>query len=51
MKPLTDRPVFVLVLRPEHGVTDPTRMLRAALKVLLRRFGFRCVDIREAPRS
>ena len=42
----TDRPTFVLVLRPEPGV-EPIRALRAALKVLLRRFGLRCVGVTE----
>lgn len=51
MKPLNDRPVFVVVLRPERGVTDPARMLRGALKILLRRFGLRCVDFREENRA
>jgi hypothetical protein len=41
------RPVFVLKLRPEPHVTDSIKALRFALKSLLRRFGLRCVSIRE----
>lgn len=40
----TDRPTYVLRLQPEPGVVG-IRALRAALKVLLRRFGLRCVAI------
>lgn len=36
------RPEYVLTLRPEPGV-DGTQALRGSLKVLLRRFGLRCV--------
>jgi hypothetical protein len=43
---MTDRPTFVIVLRPEPGV-DPVRALRAALKVLLRRFGLKALEVRE----
>jgi hypothetical protein len=38
------RPVFVLRLRPEPGVIDPARALRALLKTALRRFGLRCMS-------
>jgi hypothetical protein len=41
-----DRPIFILRLRPEPGVAG-LRALRAALKVLLRRFGLKVVDIKE----
>jgi hypothetical protein len=40
------RPVFIIKARAEPGI-DPIRALRAALKVLLRRFGLRVIDIRE----
>jgi hypothetical protein len=40
------RPTFTLRLRAEPHV-DPVRALRAALKVLFRRFGLRCVSARE----
>ena len=43
-----DRPTYVLRLRPEPGV-DAVRALRGALKVLLRRFGLRCVEVRKVP--
>lgn len=39
------RPVFILRLRPEPAVADPTRALRWALKTLLRKFGLRAVSI------
>ena len=47
MNPDDNKPTFVLRLRPEPSCPDPTRMLRAALKVLLRQFGLRCVDVGE----
>jgi hypothetical protein len=37
-------PTFVLRLRPEPGI-DPVRALRAALKVLLRRFGLKAIEV------
>jgi len=42
--PAKDRPTFVIELRPEPGIDDPIRALRAALKNLLRRHGLRCVS-------
>jgi hypothetical protein len=49
---MTRRAVFILTLRPEPAGTDrygrePTVRLRGALKVLLRAFGLRCIDVRE----
>jgi hypothetical protein len=45
----TERPTFVIVLRPEPGI-DGVRALRAALKTLLRSHGLRAVRIAaEAP--
>ena len=41
------RPVFTITLRPQPGVDDPVRALRAALKTLLRRFGLKAVAVRE----
>jgi hypothetical protein len=41
------RPVFMLSLRPESGVADPTYALKRALKVLQRRFGLRALSVRE----
>jgi hypothetical protein len=43
----TTRPIFILRLRPELHVTDPTRTLRHALKLLLRRFGLRAVSVEQ----
>jgi hypothetical protein len=34
-----DRIIYVVSLRPEPGVEDPVRALRAALRTLLRRLG------------
>jgi hypothetical protein len=45
--PNKPRPVFILRLKPEVCVADPTRALRRALKVLLRRFGLRCISVEE----
>ena len=42
-----DRPVFVLVLRPEKSVADPVRALRALIKIALRRYGLRLIEIKE----
>ena len=41
---------YVVKLRPEPHCVDSTRALRRALKVLLRRFGLRCVEFSEAAR-
>jgi hypothetical protein len=45
-----DRPTFIVRLRPEPGV-DAVRALRSALKVLLRRFGLRCVEVRKVQKE
>jgi hypothetical protein len=37
--------VFLIKLRPLPHCTDPIKALRAALKVLLRRLGLRCIEI------
>lgn len=42
----TERSVFVLRLEAKPGAAG-IRQLRALLKALLRRHGFRCVDARE----
>ena len=41
----TDRPIYIVHLQPEQG--DPVHTLRAALKVLLRRFRLRCISVEE----
>jgi len=46
--------VVALLIRPEPAGPDaagngPNVRLKALLKVLLRRFGWRCVEIRETP--
>jgi hypothetical protein len=46
--PTSERPVFTLRLQAEPGV-EPIRQLRWALKMALRRYGFRCVYIRREP--
>jgi hypothetical protein len=43
------RPIFVVCLQAQKGV-EPIRALRGALKVLKRRYGLRCVTIKEARR-
>jgi imidazolonepropionase-like amidohydrolase len=43
-----DRPTFVVHLRPEKGVVDPIRALRATLKNALRSHGLRCTTLRSA---
>jgi hypothetical protein len=42
-----DRLTYVVTLRAEPNCDDPVRALRAALKLLLRRFGLRCVSVEE----
>jgi hypothetical protein len=42
--PETERPIFVLRLRPLPGV-DAVRALRAGLKILLRRFGLQALSV------
>jgi hypothetical protein len=42
-----DRPTFTIRLRPEPNVADPIKALRAALKVLLRRFGLKALSAEE----
>ena len=44
----TARPIYTVRLRPQPGV-DAVRALRAALKVLLRRFGLRAIEVKEEP--
>jgi hypothetical protein len=39
----TDRPIFILHLRPEPNV-DPIRALRLLLKAASRRYGLRCIN-------
>jgi hypothetical protein len=39
--------VFIVKLRPLPHCTDPIKALRGALKVLLRRFGLRCIQVDE----
>jgi hypothetical protein len=41
------RPQYLLRLRPEPHVDNPIRALRLALKLLLRKFGLRCVSAEE----
>jgi hypothetical protein len=41
------RPTFLVRLRPEPQVTDAVRAFRALLKLALRRFGLRCIDVHE----
>jgi hypothetical protein len=40
-----ERPAFVLMLRSRPHEIDETIRLRGALKVLLRRFGFRALRV------
>ena len=47
----SDRPTYQLVVRSERSQASDVddRQLRALLKVLLRRFGFQCLSVTEAP--
>jgi hypothetical protein len=42
---MTDRPTYIVHLRPEVHCSDPIRALRAVLKRALRDHGMRCVTI------
>ena len=44
---LDDRAKFIVVLRAEKHVTDPTKSLRALLKIAGRQFGLKAIQIRE----
>jgi hypothetical protein len=43
----SDRPIFVMRIRPEKNIADPLNALRRGLKNLLRQFGLRCLSIEE----
>ena len=45
-QPATERPTFEMTLRPEPGVHG-IRALKALLKVSLRRYGLRCISLKE----
>ena len=47
---ISDRPIYIVRLRPLPGV-DAVRALRAALKVLLRRFGLRAIEVRQTDKE
>jgi hypothetical protein len=42
-----ERPTYRLLLRPEPTCDDPTRALRALLKLALRKWGLRAVSVSE----
>lgn len=46
---MSERPRYRLVLRAEADTVPATIRMRAALKMLLRSFGLRCVEIVEVP--
>ena len=50
MSARSPRVVFVLRVTPMRGV-DPVRALRSLLKIMLRRFGLRCVSLDEVPHA
>ena len=41
------KPVFTIKLRPLPHCSDPIKALRALLKLALRRFGLRAVEVSE----
>jgi hypothetical protein len=45
-QPAAQRPIYVVVLRPERGI-DGVRALRNGLKYLLRACGLRALSVRE----
>lgn len=44
---MSDRPTYTIQLRPEPKVDGP-RALRAFLKAALRRYGLRCLTVRQS---
>lgn len=40
------RPIFLVRLRPEPGI-EPVQALRGGLKILLRRFGLKAINVVE----
>ena len=46
-----ERPVYVIALRPEPHVDDAIRVLRGALKSLLRQHGLRALAVHEDTRG
>jgi hypothetical protein len=44
------RVIYVLKVEPMRGV-DATRALRGLLKLMLRKFGLRCVSLEEVPHA
>jgi hypothetical protein len=47
---LGDRPIFTIRVRPQPGV-DAIRALRALLKVALRRFGLKAIEVRQSDKD
>jgi hypothetical protein len=47
---ISERPIFIVHLQPQPGV-DPVRALRAFLKVALRRFGLKAIDVRQSSKD
>ena len=45
-----ERPIFILKIEGRSGAAD-IHALRALLKVLLRRHGFKCLDAREEDKA
>jgi hypothetical protein len=41
------RPIYTIEFQPELWVEDPTRVLKALLKIVLRRFGLCAVSVEE----
>lgn len=39
--------IFVVTLMPMHGVVNPIIALRNVLKIALRRFRLRCINVEE----
>ena len=48
MTPRPAKPRYVVTLEAAPGGADVTLRLRCALKVLLRRFGLKCISVYEA---
>jgi hypothetical protein len=48
---MSERPLFVVHLRPAPDVQSPELAIRAALKRLLRDHGLRCVVLRQLPET
>jgi hypothetical protein len=49
MKRASERPIFIVTLRPDRWCSDPIKALRAVLKRSGRDYGLKCIGLAERP--